>query len=229
MRKFKPITWLLIYTNIAMFIFMVLTHGFNYDFETLFNFGAMWGTYVLDNFTDEWWRLITANFIHIGIAHLISNMFALYVMGGALERFLGHIKFTLLYIITAILGATTVMMFAPDTLTAGASTAIFGILGAFATYTITDKDSLYYAVGPGFIAQIWIVVISNMYITFTDPSISIPGHIGGFFGGIILAMMLNPSRQFRQTTKLRRGTFQKPHKKKTYLPRKDKIYFFDED
>jgi membrane associated rhomboid family serine protease len=123
-----------------------------------------------------YYRIITAMFLHYGIIHLALNMYALYVLGRALEAALGPIRFAALYLLCGIGGNVACYIFAPNSLSAGASTAIYGL---FAAYFVVLRR-----LGRNASSVIPIIVI-NLVLTFTIPGISIAGHLGGLVTGAI--------------------------------------------
>jgi membrane associated rhomboid family serine protease len=125
-------------------------------------------------------RLVTAAFLHYGIAHLLLNMWALYVVGQPLEQWLGRLRFTALYGLSALGGSVMVYLFAaPNSLTAGASGAIFGLFGAI---FVVAKRLNYDVRG------IAVLIVINLVFTFTFNGISWQGHIGGLITGSALAV-----------------------------------------
>jgi membrane associated rhomboid family serine protease len=125
-------------------------------------------------------RLVTAAFLHYGIAHLLLNMWALYVVGQPLEQWLGRLRFMALYGLSALGGSVMVYLFAaPNSLTAGASGAIFGLFGAI---FVVAKRLNYDVRG------IAVLIVLNLVITFTFHGISWQGHIGGLITGSALAL-----------------------------------------
>ncbi|WP_203915485.1 rhomboid family intramembrane serine protease [Rhizocola hellebori] len=125
----------------------------------------------------EYYRLVTAMFLHYGIIHLALNMYALWVLGRSLEAALGPIRFGALYLLAGLGGNVACDLFAPDTLSAGASTAIYGLFSAY--FLILRR------LGRDASAVIPIIVI-NVVLTFTIPGISIAGHLGGLVTGAIV-------------------------------------------
>ncbi len=130
----------------------------------------------------QWYRLITAMFLHYGVVHLLLNMWALWVLGRSLEAVLGPLRFTALYLIAGFGGNVAVYVFsAPNQMSAGASTAIFGLFAA--TFVIMRR------LGRDTSAILPILVI-NLIFTFTVPHISIAGHLGGLVFGALMALAL---------------------------------------
>jgi membrane associated rhomboid family serine protease len=131
----------------------------------------------------EYWRLLTAGFLHAGIFHLLFNMFALYVLGSLLEPAVGRFRFGLIYLVSLLAGSFGALLLSPDSPTVGASGAIFGLMGA-AVIVMRNRGLSAMESGLGF----WIVL--NLVITFTVPNISIGGHVGGLIGGGVAALLL---------------------------------------
>jgi membrane associated rhomboid family serine protease len=133
----------------------------------------------------EWYRLITSGFMHAGILHIGFNMWALWVMGPALESILGRLRFTLLYAASLLGGSLGVVLLFNDSqgATVGASGAIFGIFGAYAIVELSRGiNPLQSAVG--------MTILLNLVLTFTISGISIGGHIGGLVVGSVGAAVL---------------------------------------
>jgi len=123
-----------------------------------------------------YYRLITAMFLHYGWIHLLLNMYALYVLGRALEAALGPIRFGALYLLCGLGGNVACYIFAPNALSAGASTAIYGLFAAyFVVLRRLGRDA----------SSVIPVIVINLVLTFTIPGISIAGHLGGLVTGAI--------------------------------------------
>jgi membrane associated rhomboid family serine protease len=130
----------------------------------------------------EYWRLLTSGFLHTGLIHLLFNMFALYILGGMLEPAIGRLRFAAIYFVSLLAGSFGALLWEPDAATAGASGAIFGLMGA-AVIIMRDRGINPMESGIG----LWIGL--NLLITFTIPGISIGGHIGGLVGGALVALL----------------------------------------
>jgi membrane associated rhomboid family serine protease len=130
----------------------------------------------------DYWRLLTSGFLHTGLIHLLFNMFALYILGGMLEPAIGRLKFGIVYFVSLFAGSFGALLLTPDAATAGASGAIFGLMGA-AVIVMRDRGINPMESGIG----LWIGL--NLLITFTIPGISIGGHLGGLVGGALAALV----------------------------------------
>jgi membrane associated rhomboid family serine protease len=131
----------------------------------------------------EYWRLLTAGFLHAGFFHLLFNMMALWVLGGMLEPAIGRLRFALIYVVSLLAGSFGALLLEPDARTVGASGAIFGLMAATAVLMRSRGIPLMES-GLG----LWIGL--NLLITFAVPGISIGGHIGGLVGGGLAALLL---------------------------------------
>jgi membrane associated rhomboid family serine protease len=131
----------------------------------------------------DYWRLLTAAFLHYGPFHLLLNMLALYWFGSALEQRIGSGKFLLLYVVSGLAGSAGALISAPTTPTVGASGAIFGILGA----GLVLEQQRDYVFGGSALG----IIVLNLVFTFSIPNISIGGHIGGLVGGAAATLGLS--------------------------------------
>ncbi len=179
------LTYLLIGINVLVFLGAALggasaTGGGGLGGSQLLTDGALSRAAVADG---EYWRIVTAGFLHAGFFHLLFNMLSLWILGSLLEPAVGRMRFALIYFVSLLCGSFGALLLEPDGLTVGASGAIFGLMAAAAVFARNRGLSLMES-GLG----IWIVL--NLVITFTVPNISIGGHIGGLIGGGLAALVL---------------------------------------
>lgn len=138
---------------------------------------------------DGWYRLVTSGFMHFGLLHIAFNMYFLYALGQMLEPALGRVKYLLLYFASLLGGSLGVLVIGGVGITAGASGAVFGLLGA-ATIGLWRRGINPFTTGIG------ATLILNLFITFAIPGISIGGHLGGVIAGTICGfVMLAPSHK----------------------------------
>ncbi|MFF0152607.1 rhomboid family intramembrane serine protease [Micromonospora sp. NPDC005203] len=163
----------------------------------LTNWGSVLGLAVLPDGTlggiaeGQWYRLVTAMFLHYGVVHLLLNMWALWVLGRSLEASLGRVRFAALYLIAGLGGNVAAYLFSePRAATVGASTSIFGL---FAALLIIERK-----MGRD-ISQIIPILVINLVFTLAVPGISIPGHLGGLVVGALLALVLAYAPRGRRT------------------------------
>ncbi|MBE6152307.1 MAG: rhomboid family intramembrane serine protease [Firmicutes bacterium] len=179
----KPmVTYSLIIINILIFLAMYLFGNGSEDAYTLLKFGANFKILIKGG---EYYRLLSSAFLHIGFLHLIFNNYALYVIGSQLESFLGKAKFLIVYIFSAVCGNLMSMIFSTG-ISAGASGAIFGLLGALLYFGYNYRVYL----GSVIKSQIIPLIILNLGIGFITPGIDNAAHIGGLLGGLGITMAL---------------------------------------
>lgn len=167
--------------NIIVFIMMTLSGG-SENIENLIRFGANSKILVAEG---EWWRLFTASFIHIGFFHILFNMYFFYSLGPVFERLFGSMNFLIIYLIAGIFGNLLSFAFgSPYTVSAGASTSLYGMLGlAIGLMATYRDDEIIRSFGASFIS----VVVINVIYSLLAPGVGIYGHLGGFVAGFLLA------------------------------------------
>jgi membrane associated rhomboid family serine protease len=139
----------------------------------------------------EWWRLLTCCFVHIGLLHLAVNMYSLYVVGPLLERMWGTWRFLVLYLIAALVGSCTMVLFSvPKFIGAGASGALWGIMASMATWVFLNRGHLPRQLVSAWKRSLLIVFILNVFITYGFPSVSASAHFGGGIAGLVVAVPL---------------------------------------
>ncbi|MCK9268366.1 MAG: rhomboid family intramembrane serine protease [Alkaliphilus sp.] len=176
----SKITFILLAIMIFYFIFITLNGGTT-NVQTLVEFGALYPPFVA--MYGEYYRLITSIFIHIGITHMFFNGYALYIFGPQIERLLGPKKFLLFFLLTGVGGNLATFLFNFNSISAGASGSLFGILGAFLYLVHRHRDM----VTPGGRRQIFSLITINLILTFVVPSISTTAHLGGLAMGYLLS------------------------------------------
>ena len=183
MKNNKPIiTYILIFINIVMFVLMYMLGNGSENTNTLIDFGA---NYILLTKAGEYYRLITSGFLHIGLIHLLLNMYSLYIVGTQVEYFYGKVKYIIIYLFSLIMGSLfTVALSSVNTVSAGASGAIFGLLGSILYFGVKYRGYI----GNSLVNQIVPVVVLNLIIGFTTPGIGNAAHIGGLIGGYLISM-----------------------------------------
>jgi membrane associated rhomboid family serine protease len=176
------VTKALIGINVAVYVAELATGGgVNGTGSTIYVKGVLFGPLLEQG---EWWRLVTAAFLHYGPVHLLLNMVALYWFGSLLEERIGSGRYLLLYLASGIAGSAGALLWSNGFLTptVGASGAIFGILGAGLVLE-RQRDYVFGGSALG-------VIVINFVFTFSISGISKGGHIGGLVGGIICALGL---------------------------------------
>ena len=170
-----------------MFVGLTVTGG-SENSTNLIRWGANFAPLV---HAGEYWRLITANFLHIGIIHIAFNSYALYALGAQAEALYGPRRYIAIYLLTGISGAIFSYMFTQG-LSAGASTSLFGLFGALVVFFYKQRKVLG-AMGQQQLVSLAITLGANVLLSLTNPRIDNWGHVGGFLGGLILAWFLCPT------------------------------------
>ena len=175
-KQKKPIvTTVLIVLNILIYLFMILTNNYN-TFIYLF---STYGPSIIVN--GEFYRLITAAFLHGSIFHLLFNCYSLYVIGSQIESFMGKAKYLIIYLFSAVCGGLLSVLI-NDAATIGASGAIFGLLGSILYFGYHYRVYL----GTVIKSQIIPLIVLNLLVGFMNPGIDNFAHIGGLIGGVLI-------------------------------------------
>ena len=176
------ITPMIILVCVILFVSMYIWGNGSEDALTLLLFGANYRPFVQ---VGEVWRLLSSMFLHIGIIHLVVNMYSLYIIGRQLESFLGKWKYLAVYIGSGITGSLLSVV-VHSSISAGASGAIFGLLGSLLYFGYHYRLYL----GSVLKTQVIPVIVINLLIGFMIPGIDNFCHIGGLVGGYLLTMAL---------------------------------------
>jgi len=183
------VTTLIVIANVIVFLLMQLT-GSPTSARTLRRFGAL--TNPLP--ASQWWRLITAMFVHLGFAHIALNMVALILFGTAIEQRYGKARYLLLYLGSGVLGSAASLAYSHSALSAGASGAIFGIIGAWLALVIWNRHR------PGMKGQLqsWLLLVAlNLGFAAAVPNIDVRAHVGGLIGGFVIGSALEAAARER--------------------------------
>ena len=176
------LTYLLLLINLVVFLGEIL-HGGSNQTSVLIRMGAKYNPRL---WMGEYWRLLTPLFLHAGWEHFLFNSFALFQLGSLVERFFGEGRFFWIYFGAGLLGTVASVLFQPDTVSVGASGAIFGLLGALIYFSIRRPQ-----VAKGLFGRsLWVMLGLNLVLGFVLPGIDYMGHIGGLIGGLLWAYAL---------------------------------------
>jgi len=188
--KHYKITYSLIAINIVVYLFSAF---FSQDFinmnsEVLVKMGALFGPITV--LGGEWWRLLTAMFLHGGMTHLLMNMFSLYLIGRGVEEYFNTTSYVLLYLFSGLLGGLASLYMHPASVGVGASGAIFGIFGAMGGFFIAHRNKIE-AHTKAFMKEFAIIIGINLVLGFSIPSVDVSAHVGGliigFIGGYVIS------------------------------------------
>jgi rhomboid protease GluP len=150
--------------------------------------GAQMNTLVAQG---EYWRLLAAMFLHIGLAHLAFNGWALYSLGRDVEAFYGSRRFAAIYFLAGLFGNVAFYLFGDRVLSAGASGAIFGLVGAEIAFFLRNRQ-LFGSLGRQRLMNLAILVGINLVYGFVGAGINNLAHLGGLFAGLLLGLALTP-------------------------------------
>lgn len=153
----------------------------------LITFGAKVNQLIADG---QFWRLLTANFLHVSLIHLLFNTYALWQLGPEVERVYGRARFLIIYLLAAVYGATASYAWGGE-LSAGASGAIFGLVGTLVAYFLRYRE-LFGRRGRAYLSNMVMIVVINLLIGISTPGIDNWGHIGGLVSGFLLGYGLAP-------------------------------------
>jgi membrane associated rhomboid family serine protease len=181
-----PATVALVAANVLVYLITVgQGGGLNQPGGQAFERGALVGVLVADG---DWYRLVSAMFLHASVIHLAFNMLALWWLGSVVEQALGTWRYLLIYFASGLAGsAGALLLSGPLAITVGASGAIYGILGALLILEYLSTGRL---AGPAL-----TLIVLNLAITLTIPNISIGGHVGGLVGGVLATLALTQVRR----------------------------------
>ncbi|HKC71322.1 MAG TPA: rhomboid family intramembrane serine protease, partial [Terriglobales bacterium] len=194
-------TIILVSINLAIFVAMALTAGqfLRFGGDQVLRWGANFGPLTMNG---QWWRLVTAMFVHIGLAHLLINMWCFYELGALTEHIYGRWSMLLLYGITGLAGSIASLARNPTIVSAGASGAVFGLAGVLITSLLFGKLA-----APGrelmiALASLLAFAAYNLTYGFLKGGIDNGAHLGGLVCGLLLGLML--SQDARPTLQLSR-------------------------
>lgn len=188
-------TNVLIAINVFVFFITFILSGGVLSGSALLKYGALNSVLVLNG---EWWRLITAGFLHGGILHLLFNMYSLYLIGTQLENFAGKKKYLIIYF-TSLIGASLMSsVITPNVISVGASGAIFGLMGALVYFGSQYRVYL----GSIFNNQIIPLIIINILFGFMVTGVDNAAHVGGLIAGVLAAMMTGIQQKENSKNKL---------------------------
>lgn len=182
--KKYPVTSSLLLLTTGVFLSMLLLRGFDYEsVQTVYDFGGVLGDEILED-PSQSWRLLAAMFVHVGLQHFVLNMVTLYFLGRIAEDLFGSKAFLALYFLSGLMGNLFVLVFSPEVVAAGASTALSGLFAAIVSLRFIARSPYIRYLSQRYTALILI----NILFSFM-PGISLAGHLGGLVGGGILAFV----------------------------------------
>lgn len=187
-KKIPWITIILISINVLVYVY-VEWFGSSYDTEYMIEMGAVYEPYVLHN--HQFYRLITHFFLHFGFSHLFNNMISLLILGYSVELSMGKVRYIILYFLSGILAGVTSIVYnmyiGQESVSCGASGAIYGLMGALLVLLIVGNRGKWSSEVPRYLLYIGVSIYSGMQ----DTSIDNAAHIGGFVVGVLICLIMN--------------------------------------
>lgn len=191
-------------------VFLAMTaYGFHYGLgfygslntSILMKFGAQNNQVIYA--TNEWWRLITPMFVHIGFSHFLFNSLTLYFLGAQVESVFGHARFFWIYMLSGFMGNVLSFGFGNlNAVSAGASTSLFGLFGVYLSLQFMEPRNPYIRS----LAQSYMfLIIFNLIFNLFSPNISLTGHLGGLFGGVLSSYAISLKHPSEPQSKVYRG------------------------
>lgn len=186
-KKKAYVNGIIIAVNVIYFLYLEIA-GSSLDNRFMIESGAMYAPLVLQ--FGQYYRLITSVFMHFGINHLLNNMLVLFVLGDNLERALGKVKYLVFYLLCGVGANLFSMMFnlgegSYFVISAGASGAIFGVVGGLIYAVVVNKGRL----EDLSTSQLVILILFTLYHGFTNAGIDNAAHVGGLICGILLGIL----------------------------------------
>ncbi|WP_062046372.1 rhomboid family intramembrane serine protease [Bacillus sp. JCM 19034] len=185
----KPFVTYILLGFIVIMFGVIEWYGSSTDIMTLIKFGAKYNPAIVDG---EWWRFLSAMFLHIGLIHLLMNSLALLFLGGTVERMFGTARFAWIYFIAGIVGSIASFAFNAS-ISAGASGAIFGCFGALLYFGYVHRSLFFRTMG----MNVLVILAINLVFGFVVPVIDNGAHIGGLVGGFLAAAIVQLPTQKR--------------------------------
>lgn len=185
----STVTYAIMAVTVLVFVLQKLSiQTFGVDYP-----GALGMKINFEIYAGQYYRFFTPMVLHDSASqvplHIFFNMYALYVIGRSLERVMGHGRFALLYVLSGFAGNVMSFLFSPGN-SLGASTAIFGILGAEGVFIFQNRR--YIANAQSMLTNIVTLAVINLVLGFSSAQIDNYGHIGGLLGGIMFAWFAGP-------------------------------------
>ena len=186
-RKTAYVNTAIIIINVLCFLYLEL-QGSTENAGFMLAHGAMFAPLVVDH--GQYYRLVTSVFMHFGVSHLMNNMLVLFVLGDNLERAMGHVKYLIFYLLCGVganlVSMTVNLMMGSLSVGAGASGAIFGVVGGLVYAVGVNRGRLEDLTS----RQLGVMILLTLYHGFTSMNIDNAAHIGGLAAGILLGILL---------------------------------------
>jgi len=194
----------IIVLNVVIFAVMLAygVHLLTPQAQQLVDWGANYGPRTLSG---QWWRLLTATFLHAGIFHLLINMWVLWDLREIAERLTGPVGFFVLYLFAGVMGSLASLFWNPTTPSVGASGAIFGVFGGLLSFVWVNRESIPREILQSLRSSAMTIFVLNLVISIGASNIDTAGHIGGLMAGLGAGSILSQpvSEQMRKSRAIR--------------------------
>jgi rhomboid protease GluP len=192
LKRFTPyafVTPALVLINVAVFVAMIAAGVdlMSPSIEHILSWGANYAPMTTGG---EWWRLLTSNYLHIGIIHIAFNMYVLWDAGRLVERLLGNIGFIIMYVLSGIFGSFTTILWNPVVVSAGASGAVFGVYGCLVGFLLLSRGSIPNKVLKHIGLSALVFVAYNVFYAIGEEGIDMAAHIGGLATGFLCGVIM---------------------------------------
>ena len=185
--KKEPVTVLLILLNTLIFLIVEFTGG-SENGQHMLECGAAYAPLILEQ--GQWYRVFSSMFLHFGAPHLINNMLVLFVLGQRLEPAVGGVRYLLIYLLSGfggnVISLGLEMKSSNYAVSAGASGAVFGVMGAMIYVILRNKGR----VADLSIKKMMIMAAFSLYFGFTSTGVDNAAHVGGLICGFLAALLL---------------------------------------
>jgi membrane associated rhomboid family serine protease len=196
-----PVTFGLISLNVLLFLVATALGGglFKINPEVMIRLGT---DYTPLTMAGQWWRLLTSIFLHFGLFHIALNMWALYVNGRVAERIFGSVRYLVIYLVAGLSGSVLSLLWHPIVNGAGASGAIFGVLGAMLAFFLKREGGVPTSVIKAQLTSVSIFVAYSLMNAARYRGIDNAAHLGGLIGGFVMGYILSRPLTVDRNTKL---------------------------
>ena len=179
----------LVLANLVVFVAMAIAtkQASGFDLPTLWAWGANFGPLTTGG---QWWRLVTALFVHYSVLHLLVNLWVLWNIGRRAEQLFGNAALLALYFGTGIIASLTSILWAPTLSSVGASGAIFGLIGAYLAFMWHPGCGVPRSIARRYWLSTAIFALFNLYAGATQPGIDNAAHVGGVISGLVIGWCL---------------------------------------
>ena len=186
------VTMIIIAINVVLYIITAIMSKNILDINAyvLLYMGGNYGALVSKG---QVWRLLTCAFLHEGLVHIFFNMYALKILGPEIQYVYGKIKYLTIYLLSAIAASIFSYIFGPQSVSVGASGAIFGLLGAILIFGIKHRKQI----GKAYMMNILQVIFVNVVIGISTSNIDNAAHFGGLIIGALIALLLGEGENFK--------------------------------